>query len=81
MLRLLRLKVWIEMAVARRPVEEVRPHLAAHIPALTRILDLDDLGTEVGQEHGAERPGPILLDRQDPHAREWQHRLRSGAAR
>ena len=51
----------------------MRPDRAAHVAALVRVLDLDHLGAEVGELHGAERPGAVLLDREDAHAGERQH--------
>ncbi len=60
-----------KLAVAGR--EEVRPHGARHVAALRRVLDLDDLGALVGQEHGAERPGAVPLDGQHPDPFERQH--------
>ena len=71
MLFLLRLKAWKKwLSCSPR---KCGPHVPADVAALGRVLDLDDLGAEVGQEHGAERPGAVLLDRQDAHARERQH--------
>ena len=60
-----------ELAVAGR--EEVRADGAGHVAAVARVFDLDDLGALVGQEHGAERPGPVLLHRKHADSLERQH--------
>ena len=41
--------------------------VAADVAGRLGILDLDDLGAEVGEVHTAERPGAVLLDGDDPH--------------
>ena len=40
-------------------------HVAAHVAATARILDLDHVGAEVGEVHAAPRAGAVLLDRDD----------------
>src|ERR1043165_1027113 len=60
-----------EMAVARPEV--VRADRAADVAALRRVLDLDHLGAEVAQQHAAERPSPVLLDRDDADAGKREH--------
>nr|WP_249403364.1 hypothetical protein [Sphingomonas sp. CFBP 8765] len=57
------------MAVARR--EEIRADMPTDIPAVLVILDLDDLGAEIGELLRTERPGAILFDRDDAETREW----------
>src|SRR4030095_13443200 len=42
------------------------------VTAGRRVLDLDDLGAEVGKLHGGERPGPELAERDDAPGRERQ---------
>jgi hypothetical protein len=64
----------VEVAVAL--AEEVRPDRAAHVAALRRVLHLDHLGAQVAQQHGAERAGPVLLDREHRDAPERKHRRR-----
>src|SRR5262249_10743156 len=64
----------VEVAVAGR--EELRSDRAADVAAVVKILDLDDLGAEVGEVLGAERPRPILLDRDDPDAGKRQAHAR-----
>src|SRR5438128_1200174 len=44
----------------------VRPDMARRIAI--RRLDLDDFGTQLGQEHGAVRTGAELLEREDTDA-------------
>ena len=56
----------MEMTVAG--AEIVRPDGTADIAAFRRVFDFDDLGAEIGEQHAAERPGAILLDRQHRHA-------------
>src|SRR5262245_2207492 len=46
---------------------------AANVPANGRILDLDDLGAEIGELHGSPGPGPELLERQHPDVLERLH--------
>ena len=41
----------------------VRRHVASHVAADGRILDLDDVRAEVGEVQRRERPGPVLGDR------------------
>src|SRR5581483_1394484 len=60
-----------EVAVA--VAEEVRPNRAADVAALGRVLDLDHLGAEVGEQHAAERAGTVLLDRDDAQSRQGKH--------
>ena len=60
------------LVVAERLEEErvlallVGRHVAAHVAATARILDLDHVGPEVGEMHAAPRAGAVLLDRDDP---------------
>ena len=61
----------IELGILGR--EEVRPHVARHVAAVVGVLDLDHLGPLVAQEHGAERPGPVLLDGENAHSFQGQH--------
>ncbi len=42
-------------------------------PPVRGILDLDDLGAEVGEVDAAERTSAELLDREDPHILERLH--------
>src|SRR4029079_18112425 len=44
---------------------------ARDVAAGLRILDLDDLGAEVGELQRPERSGTELLDRDDPEVRQW----------
>jgi hypothetical protein len=46
--------------------EEERADMAGHVTIIGRVLDLDHLGAKIGQLHRAIRPGPILLDRDNP---------------
>ena len=46
-------------------VGSVRRYVAAHIPTGVRVLDLDHLGAEVGQEQRAEWTGAELFHRDD----------------
>src|SRR4051794_8181504 len=46
--------------------EKERADPARHVAAVGRVLDLDDLGAEIGQLHRAVGARPILLDRNDP---------------
>src|SRR5829696_8340819 len=50
-----------ELAVFR--TDEIRPDPPRHVAAIGRVLDLDDLGTEIGQLHRSVRPRAILLER------------------
>ena len=68
---LLRLKAWKKWLSPR--AEEMRPDRAADVAAVRRVLDLDDLGAEVGEQHGAERAGAVLLDGEDAQAGEGKH--------
>ena len=73
------------LVVAERLEEErvlallVGRHVAAHVAATARILDLDHVGAEVGEMHAAPRAGAVLLDRDDPDVLE--RRLPHAAAR
>ena len=53
--------------------EEVRADAARGVAAGGGVLDLDDLGAEVGQEQRAVGPGAELLHGQDAHAFQWLH--------
>ena len=68
-------------AVERLEVERVavvgeRPHLARDVAAHGRILDLDDLGAEVGEQLRAEGAGAELRDRE--HAQAGERRAAHG---
>ena len=39
--------------------------MAAHLAASRVVLDLDDVGAEVGEVHGAEGGGAVLFDGDD----------------
>ena len=65
----------IEVAVVRP--EKIRPDPARHVAAAGPVLELDHLGTHVGQIGRAIRPRPILLDREDAQPR--QRKLHVGA--
>src|ERR1700722_18837981 len=54
--------------------EKIRPHAAPHVAAVGWILDLDDVGAEIGELHRAVRTGAVLLDGNDTHSRKRQHR-------
>ncbi len=43
----------------------VRGHVAAHVAARRRLLDLDHLGAEVGEVHASPGAGAVLLDGDD----------------
>src|SRR5207302_8056919 len=60
------------LEVKRIAVGGVGADLAGDVAADGRILDLDDLGAEVGQDLRAERPGAEL--RHGQHAQPLQHR-------
>ena len=45
-------------------------HAAGRVAALGTVLDLHDLGAEVGEEHGPVRPGAEVLEGQHAVARE-----------
>ena len=68
MLFLLRLKVWKKWLSSL--AEEVRADVAADVAAVAVVLDLDDLGAEVGEVRGAERAGAVLLDGEHAQARQ-----------
>ncbi len=53
--------------------DEERPDRPRHVAAVVRVLDLDDLGAEVGEVLRAPGAGAVLLDRQDPHAGKGKH--------
>ena len=61
-----------EMAVVL--AEEIRAHAARGIAALFAVLDLDDVGTEIGEVHGAERSGAERLEGQHTNAFQGQVR-------
>jgi hypothetical protein len=52
----------------------VRDNVAAYVTTAPRVLDLDDLGPEVGKVDRAEGSRPVLLDRNDPQVFERQQR-------
>ena len=54
------------MTIAR--LEEIGTNRASHITVIGGVLDLDHLGTQIGEVLGAERPCPVLLDRNDANA-------------
>src|SRR5262249_10883421 len=65
------------IAVERLEEERVlalleRGHVAAHVAARRRVLDLDPLRAEVGGLRRAPRAGPELFDGQDPNVVERQ---------
>ena len=64
----------MEMAIARPKI--IRPDGTPHIATLGRVFDLDDLSTHIGKQHGPERPGAILLNRQNGHAIQRQGPIR-----
>src|SRR5690606_18583452 len=64
----------VEMAVARPEI--VRPHGAAHVAAVVRVLYLDHFGAQVGQMLRAERPRAILLYRDDAQSCQRQAHMR-----
>src|SRR5215475_7390351 len=51
----------------------VRHHIAAHVTARARVLDLDDLGAQVSQLQTPERTRAVLFDCHHAHVLEWQH--------
>jgi hypothetical protein len=55
----------VEVTVTR--TEEVRPDEPADITAFAWILDLDDLGAQIGEVKRSPRARAILLDRDYPH--------------
>jgi hypothetical protein len=52
--------------------EEMRPDRTADVAAVLEVLDLDDLGAEIGEVLRAEGTGAVLLDGDDPDAGERQ---------
>ncbi len=52
--------------------EEERTDVARDVAAVVGILDLDDLGALVGEKHGAEGAGAVLLDGEHANALERQ---------
>ena len=50
-----------------------RSGLARGIAIDRGILDLDDLGAEIGEQHGAVRRRAELLDGNDANALKWLH--------
>jgi hypothetical protein len=56
------------LEVERVAAGRVRPHVASDVAPDGRILDLDDLGAQVGQQLGAEGPGPELRDGDEAQA-------------
>src|SRR6266508_3175186 len=46
-------------------VSRIRRHVAPHVTATCRLLDLDHLGAKVAQQHRRPRPGAILLGGED----------------
>src|SRR5580704_2479349 len=58
--------------------KKMRTDLPADVAALTRVLDLDDFGSEVGEMLRTEWAGAILLDRQDTNAVERQMSVHIG---
>ena len=60
-----------EMAVVGSKI--MRPDPTADIATLARVLDLDDLRAHVGELHGTERPGAVLLHGQNAYAGQRQH--------
>ena len=59
----------------RVAVLRVRRDVAPDVAARRRVLDLDDLGPELGEVHRPERPGAVLLERDDPDVLERLHLL------
>ncbi len=58
--------------LARAVLQEMRADAAGHVAAVGGVLDLDHLGAQIGQQHGAERPGAVLLDGEDGDAGEGE---------
>ena len=50
----------------------VRRHISTDVAARERVLDLDDLGSEVGKIGRAERGRAVLFGRRYADAFEWQ---------
>ena len=55
-------------------------HVPADVAGRARILELHDLGPEVGELEGAPWPGAELLDGEDPDVGERQARARLSVA-
>ena len=53
--------------------------VARDVAAGRRVLDLDDLGAEVGELQRPQRARTELLDRDDPEVGEWRRHARAGA--
>src|SRR3546814_10340737 len=53
--------------------------MAAHVAGFGDVLDLDDLGAQVGELQRAERAGAILFHRDDADAGEREHLVPRGA--
>ena len=70
-LYLVAVEAFEEMAVVR--AEEMRADVARHVAVLARVLDLDDLGAQIGELHGAVGAGAVLLYRDDAQAGKRQH--------
>ena len=64
----------MEMAIARPEI--IRANAAPNITTLGRVFDFNDLSTHIGQQHGSEGPGAILLNRQNGHAIQRQGPIR-----
>src|SRR6185437_13022023 len=56
--------------------QEERPDAARHVAALGGVLDLDDLGAQIGELHRAIGSGAVLLDGDDAHAPKRRHQMR-----
>src|ERR1700676_3876248 len=70
------------LEVDRVGTDLIGRHVPGNVAADGRILDLDHLGSEVGELHRAERPRTELLDRDDTNIAERAgHRLPSPPAR
>ena len=69
--RLLQVQRQAALVAAEGLVEEavavlgIGQHVAAHLAAGPVVLDLDDLGAEIGEVHGAEGSRAVLLDGDD----------------
>ncbi len=48
--------------------EEKRAHVPGDVAAVVGVFDLDHLGALVGEKHGAEGTGAVLLDGQHAYA-------------
>ena len=64
----------MEMAIAR--AEIIRADTTPNITAFSWVFDLNDLSAHIGQQHGTERPGAILFNRQDRYAIQRQGPIR-----